>query len=189
MTFNLYRRRLLPYSLLGAIAFTGVFPFAAGPYANFPQSAYAQEATTLAQLAQLTAKKGFKDIGLGEVCDHLHLGGACKVYQLNATIDPAESKKFGLPAGWQTSLNVLRQQGGAYIVITDHDQYIGYAYLVGSDAGLQSVIVGLSAGSNGKDWRWKPAPLTDKVAQKFASEKAYWLAQIKDIQGLPDRKE
>jgi hypothetical protein len=157
--------------------------------AIFASRASAQDAVTLTQLAQLTVQKGFKNIGLGDVCDRLHIGIACKVYQLNAAIDPGESQKFGLSAGWQTSLNIVPQRSGTDIVITDHDSHIGYAYLIGADGGLKSVAVGLSSSGDGKNWRWKPGPVNDEITQKFASEKAYWLAQINDIRALPDRKD
>jgi hypothetical protein len=187
--------------LLCGIAFIGAFLFDIKQQAISPRSAFAQsiaqdtaqdtgqDTASLSQLAQSTVKKGFKNIGLGEVCDRLHIAGACKAYQLNATVDAAESQKFGLPAGWQTSLNVLPQQGGTDIVITDHDEHIGYGYLIGADEGLRAVVVGLSSSGDGKNWRWKPGSVTSEIAQKFALEKAYWLAQIKDIQGLPDRKD
>jgi hypothetical protein len=180
--------RCLPW----AIAFTGAFLFDIERQAISPRSAFAQNTTQdtapLSQLAQLTIKKGFKNIGLGDVCNRLHIGGACKAYQLNATVDPAESQKFGLPTGWQTSLNVLPQPGGTNIVITDHDDHIGYGYLIGADESLLAVTVGLSSSGDGKNWRWKPGSVSSEIAQKFALEKAYWLAQINDIQGLPDRK-
>jgi hypothetical protein len=174
---------------LCGIAFTGAFLFDIEQQTISPRSAFAEDNASLSQLAQLAVKKGFKNIGLGEVCQRLHVGGTCKAYQLNATLDAAESQKFGLPAGWQTSLNVLPQPGGTDIVITDHDDHIGYGYLIGADEGPHAVIVGLSASGDGKSWRWKPGPITSEIAQKFALEKAYWLAQIKDIQGLPDRKD
>jgi hypothetical protein len=172
-------RRFIGVALLGAVC-VGV--------AIVAPSAFAQDAAILTQLAQLTVQKGFKNINLGDVCDRLHIGTACKVYQLNAAIDPGESQKFGLPAGWQTSLNIVPQRSGTDIVITDHDNHIGYAYLIGADGGLKSVIVGLSSSGDGKNWRWKPGPANDEITQKFASEKAYWLAQIEAIQALPDRK-
>jgi hypothetical protein len=153
-------------------------------------NASAEDTPPLTQLAQLTVQKGFKNISLGDVCERLHIGLACKAYQLNAAIDAAESQKFGLPTGWQTSLNVLPQTGGGVnVVITDHDEHIGYGYLIGPDEGLRAVTVGLSSSGDGKNWRWKPASITDEIAQKFALEKTYWLAQIKDIQALPDRKD
>jgi hypothetical protein len=152
-------------------------------------NALAEDTPPLTQLAQLTVQKGFKNISLGDVCERLHIGISCKAYQLNAAIDATESRKFGLPAGWQTSLNVLPQLGGGVnVVITDHDDHIGYGYLIGPDEGLRAVTVGLSSSGDGKNWRWKPTTVTDEIAQKFALEKAYWLAQIKDIQALPDRK-
>jgi hypothetical protein len=151
--------------------------------------AFAEDGATLTQLAQLTVQKGFKNVSLGDVCDRLHIGIACKVYQLNATVDPGESQRFGLPAGWQTSLNVVPQQSGTDIVITDHDDHIGYGYLIGPDGGLRAVVVGLSSSGDGKNWRWKPGAVNDETTQKFVLEKAYWLAQIKDIQALPDRKD
>jgi hypothetical protein len=149
---------------------------------------FAEDNPSLVRLAQLTVQKGFKNISLGDVCDRLHIGVSCKAYQLNAVIEPAESQKFGLPAGWQTSLNVLAQQGGTNIVITDHDDHVGYAYLIGADEGLHAVIVGLSTSGDGRNWRWRPGLINDDTTQKFAAEKAYWLAQIKAIQALPDRK-
>jgi hypothetical protein len=163
--------------------------FAVGLPATFMESAFAQDNASLSQLAQLTIKKGFKDIGLGDICDRLHIGRGCKAYQLNAKIDAAESQKFGLPAGWQTSLDVVPQQSGTDIVITDHDDHIAYGYLIGADENLRAVTLGLSATADGKNWHWKPGPATSEIAQRFALEKAYWLAQIKDIQGLPDRKD
>jgi hypothetical protein len=152
-------------------------------------SALAQDTSALTQLAQLAVQKGFKNISLGDVCNRLHIGVGCSAYQLNAQIDQAESEKFGLAVGWQTSLNVLPQQGGTDIVITDHDDHIGYGYLIGADGGLRAVTVGLSSSANGKNWRWKPISVSDEITQKFASEKAYWLAQVKAIQALPDRKD
>lgn len=160
-----------------------------GPHANFAPSALAEDNPTLVQLAQLTVQKGFKNISLGDVCDRLHIGVNCKAYQLNAVIDPAESQKFGLPAGWRTSLNVLVQRGGTDIVITDHDDHVGYAYLIGADEELHAVIVGLSTSGDGRNWRWRPGFINDDTTQKFALEKAYWLAQIKAIEALPNRKD
>jgi hypothetical protein len=75
------------------------------------------------------------------------------------------------------------------VVITEHDNHIGYGYLIGADEGLRAVTVGLSSSGDGKNWRWKPASISDEIAQKFAAEKVYWLAQIRDIQALPDRKD
>ncbi len=152
-------------------------------------SALAEDTSALAQLAQLTVQKGFENISLGDVCDRLHIGVGCRAYQFNARIDQAESEKFGLPAGWQTALNVLPQRNGAAnVVITDHDDHIGYGYLIGADEGLRAVTVGLSASRDGKNWRWKPVAINNETTQKFALEKAYWLAQIKTIRALPDRK-
>ncbi len=85
-------------------------------------------------------------------------------------------------------MNVLPQPGGTNIVITDHDDHIGYGYLIGADESLLAVTVGLSSSGDGKNWRWKPGSVSSEIAQKFALEKAYWLAQVNDIQGLPDRK-
>jgi hypothetical protein len=189
MMWNAAGRGLKLRCLFCALAFAGAFLFDIEPGAISPRSAFAEDSASLAQLAQLTIKKGFKNISLGQVCDRLHIGGACKAFQLNATIDAPESQKFGLPAGWQTSLNVLQQAQGTDIVITDHDEHIGYGYLIGADEGLQAITVGLSASGDGKNWRWKPGPINAEIAQKFALEKAYWLAQIKDIQLLPDRKD
>ena len=184
MTSKLIRppvlRRLIGGALLGV---------ACAGFAIVAPSASAQDAATLTQLAQLTVQKGFKNISLGDVCDRLHIGTACKVYQLNAAIDLGESRKFGLTAGWQTSLNIVPQRSGTDIVITDHDSHIGYAYLIGADGGLKNVVVGLSSSGDGKNWRWKPGAVNDEITRKFASEKAYWLAQINDIQALPDRKD
>lgn len=166
--------------LLGAVLLTQ-------EVAAQPQSAASQADSPLSQLAQLTVQKGFKNISLGDVCDRLHIGTYCKAYQLNAAIDPAESQQFGLRAGWQSSLNVLVQQGGTNVVITDHDDHIGYAYLIGADGGLREVVVGLSTSGDGKNWRWRPGPINDETTQKFDAEKTYWLAQVKAIQALPDR--
>jgi hypothetical protein len=160
-----------------------------GPCGFFAPRALADDNPTLVQLAQLTVRKGFKNISLGDVCDRLHIGVNCKAYQLNAAIDPAESRKFGLPAGWHTSLNVLVQRGGSNIVITDNDDHVGYAFLIGADESLRAVSVGLSTSGDGRNWRWRPGTLDDDTARKFASEKAYWLAQVKAIQALPDRKD
>jgi hypothetical protein len=152
-------------------------------------SALAGDTSALAQLAQLTVQKGFENISLGDVCDRLHIGTGCRAYQFNARIDQAESEKFGLPAGWQTALNVLPQRNGAAnVVITDHDDHIGYGYLIGADEGLRAVTLGLSASGDGKNWRWRPVAINDETTQKFVLAKAYWLAQIKTIQALPDRK-
>jgi hypothetical protein len=161
-----------------------------GPHSIFASTALADDASTLVQLAELTVQKGFKNVSLGDVCDRLHIGINCKVYQLNASIDAAENQKFGLPLGWHTSWNVLPQRGGgANVVITDHDDHIGYGYLIGADGDLKAVTVGLSSSGNGKNWRWKPIAANDEITQKFALEKAYWLAQIKAVQALPDRKD
>jgi len=161
-----------------------------GQHAIFASNALAEDAPTLVQLAQLTIQKGFKNISLGDVCDRLHIGINCKAYQLNASIDAAENQKYGLPLGWHTSWNVLAQRGGgANIVITDHDDHIGYGYLIGADGELKAATVGLSTSGDGKNWHWKPIAANDEIAQKFALEKAYWLAQIKAIQALPDRKD
>src|ERR1700691_4564446 len=130
MTRKAAGRRLLLRCFLCGIVFTGAFLFDVESPSISPRSAFAEDNAALSQLAQLTVKKGFKNIGLGQVCDRLHIGGACKAYQINATVDSAESQKFGLQAGWQTSLNVLPQQGGAAVmVITSHDENIGYGYL------------------------------------------------------------
>ncbi len=151
--------------------------------------ALAEDTSALAQLAQLTVQKGFENISLGDVCDRLHIGVGCRAYQFNARIDQAESEKFGLPAGWQTALNVLPQRNGAAnVVITDHDDHIGYGYLIGADEGLRAVTLGRSASGDGKNWRWRPVAINGETTQKFALEKAYWLAQIKTIRALPDRK-
>lgn len=154
-----------------------------------PATAVSHADPALLQLAKLTVQKGFKNISLGDVCDRLHIGVNCKAYQLNAAIEPEESQKFGLSVGWQTSLNVLVQPGGTDLVITDHDDHVGYAYLIGADEGLHAVIVGLSTSGNGRNWRWRPGLLNDDTTRKFAAEKAYWLAQIKAIQALPNRKD
>jgi hypothetical protein len=161
-----------------------------GPHAIFVSSALAEDDPALVQLAQLVVQKGFKNISLGDVCDRLHIGINCKVYQLDASIDAAENQKYGLPLGWQTSWNVLPQRGGgANIVITEHDAHIGYGYLVGADGDLKAVTVGLSSSGDGKNWRWKPIAANEEITRKFALQKAYWLAQIKTIEALPDRKD
>jgi hypothetical protein len=180
---SVFRRTFVVIALAAALVGFG------GAQVILPSNASAEDGTTLVLLAQLTVQKGFKNISLGDVCDRLHIGVNCKAYQLNAAIDPAEAQKFGLPAGWQTSFNVLAQRGGSNIVITGNDDHIGHAYLVGADEGWRAVIVGLSASGDGKNWRWRPGLINDETTQKFAAEKAYWLAQIKAIQALPDRKD
>jgi hypothetical protein len=177
------------WRLFAAAALTAPLFCLPGAPALIAPNALAEDGPALMQLAQLTVRKGFKNISLGDVCDRLHIGVYCKAYQLNAAIEPAESQKFGLPAGWQTSLNVLVQQGGINIVITDHDDHVGYAYLIGADDGLHAVTVGLSTSGDGRNWRWRPGLINDDTTQKFAAEKAYWLAQIKAVQALPDRKD
>jgi hypothetical protein len=157
-----------------------------------PTIASAEEKTTLAQIAQLAIQKGYKDIGLGEVCSRLNIAfGSCQGYQLNAKVDAAESKKFDLQPGWLSSINVLAEQGRTTgrIIITEHDQHLGYAYLTNAEETLAAVTVGLNTAGNGKNWHWKPLAITGDVGQKFSSEKAYWLSQLKDIEALPDRKD
>jgi hypothetical protein len=188
MTWWLVRRhmrcRIFAATTLAATLFGS-----GGKQAIFASNALAEDAPTLVQLAQLTVQKGFENISLGDVCDRLHIGINCKAYQLNASIDAAENQKYGLPLGWHTSWNVLLQRGGANIVITDHDDHIGYGYLIGAEDNLKAAIVGLSTSGDGKNWHWKPIAANDEVTQKFALEKAYWLAQIKAVQALPDRKD
>lgn len=175
--------------ILAAIALAVVFG-SGGPHAFLASNALAEDGPALVQLAQLTMQKGFKNVSLGDVCDRLHIGINCKVYQLNASIDAAENQKYGLSLGWHTSWNVLPQRGGgANVVITDHDDRIGYGYLIGAEGDLKAATVGLSTSGNGKNWRWKPIAANDEITQKFALEKAYWLAQIKAVQALPDRKD
>lgn len=176
--------------VFAAIALSVALFGSGGPHAIFASNTLAEDGPTLMQLAQLTMQKGFKNISLGDVCDRLHIGITCKAYQLNASIDASENRKFGLLLGWHTSWNVLPQRGGgANVVITDHDDHIGYGYLIGADGDLKAATVGLSTSGDGKNWRWKPIAANDEIAQKFALEKAYWLAQIKSIQVLPDRKD
>jgi hypothetical protein len=182
--------RYMQRRIFAAITLATALFVSGGPHATFGSNASAEDASTLVQLAQLTVQKGFKNVSLGDVCDRLHVGINCKVYQLNASIDAAENQKFGLPLGWHTSWNVLPQRGGgANVVITDHDDHIGYGYLIGPEGDLKAVTVGLSSSGNGKNWRWKPIAANDEIAQKFALEKAYWLAQIKAVQALPDRND
>jgi hypothetical protein len=184
------RRQHTLYRSFAAIVFSAALFGSNGPHALSASKAFAEDSSPLAQLAQLTMQKGFKNISLGDVCDRLHIGINCKAYQLDASIDAAENQKFGLPLGWHTSWNVLPQRGGgANVVITDHDDHIGYGYLIGADGDLKAVTVGLSTSGDGKNWRWKPIAANDEIAQKFESEKGYWLAQIKTIQALPDRKD
>jgi len=184
------RRRHLRCRIFAATTLL-IAPFwSGGLHAIFVANASAEDSPTLVQLAQLTVQKGFKNVSLGDVCDRLHIGINCKVYQLNASVDAAENQKYGLPLGWHTSWNVLPQRGGgANVVITDHDDHIGYGYLIGPEGDLKAVTVGLSSSGNGKNWRWKPIAANDEIAEKFALEKAYWLAQIKAVQALPDRKD
>jgi hypothetical protein len=172
-----------------AFTLAAVLFVSGGLCAIFSSKAFAEDDPALAQLAQLTVQKGFKNISLGDVCDRLHIGLNCKAYQLNASIDATENQKFGLPVGWHTSWNVLPQpHGGANVVITNHDDHIGYGYLIDADGGLKAATVGLSTSGDGKNWHWKPIAASDEVTQRFALEKAYWLAQIKAVQALPDRK-
>ena len=179
------RRRIFAAVTLAAALF-GL----GGSHVFFASNALAEDGPALVQLAQLTVQKGFKNVSLGDVCDRLHIGINCKVYQLNASVDAAENQKYGLPLGWHTSWNVLPQRGGgANVVITDHDDHIGYGYLIGAEGDLKAATVGLSTSGNGKNWRWKPIAANDEITQKFALEKAYWLAQIKAVQALPDRKD
>ena len=161
-------------------------------YLLAPTIACAQDKASLSQLAQLAVQKGYKDIGLGEVCSRLNIAfGSCQGYQLNAKIDAAESKQFGLQLGWLSSLNVLAEQGKTTgrIIITEHDQHLGYAYLTNAEEKLQAVTVGLNTAGNGKNWQWKPLAVTDDIGRKFSLEKAYWLSQLKDIEALTDRKD
>jgi hypothetical protein len=183
-------RRHTPCRGFAAITLLAALFGSGNPHAIFASSALAEGDPDLIQLAQLTVQKGFKNISLGDVCDRLHIGIKCRAYQLNASVDAAENRKFGLPLGWHTSWNVLPQRGGAAnIVITDHDDHIGYGYLIGADGGLKATTVGLSTSGDGKNWHWKPIAANEEITQKFALEKAYWLAQIKAIQALPDRKD
>jgi hypothetical protein len=178
------------YGIFAATTLAAVLFCSGGKHAIFASNAFAEDAPILVQLAQLTVQKGFKNISLGDVCERLHIGINCKAYQLNASIDVAENRKYGLPLGWHTSWNVLPQRGGAAdIVITDHDDHIGYGYLIGADGELKAATVGLSTSGDGKNWHWKPIAANDEITQKFALEKAYWLAQIKAVQALPDRKD
>jgi len=176
--------------IFAATALTAALFGSGGPHTIFASNALAEDAPTLVQLAQLTVQKGFKNIPLGDVCDRLHIGTNCKAYQLDASIDAAENQKYGLPLGWHTSWNVLLQRGGgANIVITDHDDHIGYGYLIGAEGDLKAATVGLSTSGNGKNWHWKPITANDAITERFAFEKTYWLAQIEAIQALPDRKD
>jgi hypothetical protein len=187
MTPNPNRRDEMRRIFLFTIAAVGVFLCPPAP-----TNAYAQEKATLAKIAQLAVQKGYKDIGLGEVCSRLNIAfGSCQGYQLNAKVDAAESKKFGLQLGWLSSLNVLAEQGRTTgrIIITEHDQHLGYAYLTNAEATLQAATVGLNTAGNGKNWQWKPLAITDDIGQKFSLEKAYWLSQLNDIEALPDRKD
>jgi hypothetical protein len=178
------------YGIFAATTLAAVLFGSGGRHAIFASNAFAEDAPILVQLAQLTVQKGFKNISLGDVCERLHIGINCKAYQLNASIDVAENRKYGLPLGWHTSWNVLPQRGGAAdIVITDHDDHIGYGYLIGADGELKAATVGLSTSGDGKNWHWKPIAANDEITQKFALEKAYWLAQIKAVQALPDRED
>lgn len=182
--------RHMRHRITAAITYGAVLFASAGPNAIFVSDALADDGPALAQLGQLAVQKGFKNISLGDVCDRLHIGVNCKAYQLNASIDAAENQKYGLPLGWHTSWNVVPQRsGGANVVITDHDDHIGYGYLIGAGGELKAAAVGLSTSGDGKNWRWKPIAANDEITQKFASEKAYWLAQIKAVQALPDRKD
>lgn len=184
------RGRCVRCRIFAAVTFAAALFGSGRSDATFVSIALADDASALVQLTQLTVQKGFKNVSLGDVCDRLHLGTNCKVYQLSASIDAAENQKFGLPLGWHTSWNVLPQRGGgANVVITDHDDHIGYGYLIGPEGDLKAVTVGLSSSGNGKNWRWKPIAANDEITQKFASEKAYWLAQINAVQALPDRKD
>jgi hypothetical protein len=183
-------RTHMRYGIFAATTLAAVLFCSGGKHAIFASNAFAEDAPTLVQLAQLTVQKGFKNISLGDVCERLHIGINCKAYQLNASIDVAENRKYGLPLGWHTSWNVLPQRGGAAdIVITDHDDHIGYGYLIGADGELKAATVGLSTSGDGKNWHWKPIAANDEITQKFALEKAYWLAQIKAVQALPDRED
>jgi hypothetical protein len=187
MKLNLNHRDEMRRVFLFATASVGAFLCLPAPTVG-----YAEENATLSQIAQLAVQKGYKDIGLGEVCSRLNIAfGSCQGYQLNAKVDAAESKKFGLQLGWLSSLNVLAEQGKTTgrIIITEHDQHLGYAYLANAQEALQAVTVGLNAAGNGKNWQWKPLAITDDIRLKFSSEKAYWFSQLKDIEALPDRKD
>jgi len=134
--------------------------------------------------------------GKSHACQNCSIGraeglGSCQGYQLNAKVDAAGSKKFGLQLGWLSSLNVLAEQGRTTgrIIITEHDQHLGYAYLTNAEETLQAATVGLNTAGNGKNWQWKPLAITDDIGQKFSLEKAYWLSQLNDIEALPDRKD
>ena len=179
------KRRHIP----ATVTLAAVLLVSGGPWAVFSSNALAEDDPVLVQLARLTVQKGFKNISLGDVCDRLHIGLNCRAYQLNASIDAAENRKFGLPVGWHTSWNVLPQShGGVDVVITDHDDHIGYGYLIGADGGLKAATVGLSTSGDGKNWHWKTIAANDEITQKFVLEKVYWLAQINAVQALPDRK-
>jgi hypothetical protein len=82
-----------------------------------------------------------------------------------------------------------QSHGGVDVVITDHDDHVGHGYLIGADGGLKAATFGLSTSGDGKNWHWKSIAANDEVTEKFGLEKAYWLAQIKAIQALPDRKD
>ena len=84
---------------------------------------------------------------------------------------------------------LLQRGGGANVVIIENDDHIGYGYLIGAEGDLRAVTVGVSTSGNGKNWHWKPIMANDAITQRFALEKTYWLAQIKAIQALPDRKD
>jgi hypothetical protein len=158
---------------------------------NIGPAAYGEENSNFVQVTQLVVKKGYKDVYLGQLCGLFHLAGRCKGYQLNNDNDDEVAKVYGVPSGWKSSINVYFEPGNkvTWIILADHDDRRGFAFLTSSDGALKSAAVGATDKQN--NWQWSESSNTDDLKKSFSSELAYWSAQqqLDEVRKFPDRKD
>jgi hypothetical protein len=167
---------------LGLSAWTCVFSTSPiSVRAAFAQT-QAQDAELIQALAQLTLRKGYKDVALNpEICENLGLPlprtRGCRVYEV-----PYEKD------GWDHVFNLSGEPGTAAVrvIIFKMNEQSASFYRSTMDAKLEDALIEIMPGGN---FSWSTIPANSSEAQNgFAAELAYWRAQKATLEGEPDRK-
>jgi hypothetical protein len=152
-----------------------------GVRAAFAQT-QAEDAELIQALAQLTLRKGYKDVALkAQICENLGLvlsrARGCLVYEV-----PYADKD-----GWNHVFNVFGEPGTAAIrvIIFKMNAQSASFYRSTMDAKLEGALIETMLGGN---FSWSTIPANSPDAQNgFAAELAYWRAQKGTLEGEPDR--
>jgi len=142
-----------------------------------PPVALAQDAALIAELAELTRRKGYRNIPMGrETCENLGLKpiGDCRVFQ-ETYVDA-----YGFTHGFNTFTEP--GSGNIRIFLFRHGRRHSYYYAVGVDGKLQRAAVL----DRKRTFAWFPLH-KDSATSGFAQEVSYWRIRRYRLESEPDR--